>query len=411
VRFDRAYCQYPVCNPSRTSFLTGLRPDTTRVLDNNTQFRKVNPDVVTLPQLFRQNGYVTTSLGKIFHRGLTMEDLRAEMDDPPSWDTAHYFQATPLGLTGEGRNLTGGRVAWCRWLAAEGTDEDQPDGQVAREAVKFLEMKRDRPFFLAVGFHKPHDPFNAPKKYFDLYPLDSLNPPADPAGRSADLPLAIGGGAWAKEFERFTDRDRREFMRAYYAGISFSDAQVGKLLDALDRLKLAESTIVVLLGDHGFHLGERGWWNKNTLFELSARVPLIVSAAGKARPGSTTTRLVELLDLYPTVTDLCSVVAPEGLEGRSLVPLLDNPRQDWKQAAYTQVRRGRTDGRSVRTERWRYTEWDGGAQGAELYDHDSDPGEYQNLAADPAHAETVTELKASLAAPRSPARVKNSCHE
>ena len=400
MRFDRAYCQYPVCNPSRTSFLTGLRPDTTKILDNNTPFRKTIPDVVTLPQLFRQSGYAAASFGKIFHRGLTMEDLRAEMDDPQSWDAAHYFQATPLGLTGVGRNLTEGRVAWCRWLAAEGTDEDQPDGQVAREAVKFLERSRGKPFFLAVGFHKPHDPFNAPKKYFDLYPLETLAPPADPRPRPDDPPLAIGGGAWAKEFARFTDRDRREYMRAYYAGISFTDAQVGKLLDALDRFGLAQSTLVVLLGDHGFHLGERGWWNKNTLFELSARAPLIVSEPRTGQRGSSTTRLVELLDLYPTITDHCGLTPPAGLEGKSFRPLLDDPRQPWKQAAYTQVRRGRTDGRSVRTERWRYTEWDGGAQGVELYDHDADPGESRNLAGDPARAVTMGELKRLLGATR-----------
>src|SRR5262249_897901 len=162
VRFDRAYCQYPVCNPSRASLLTGLRPDATGVLDNNTNFRAKLPDVVTLPQLFRRHGYYTASLGKIFHRGLTMEDLRAEMDDSPSWDVARYFQATARGNQGEGRNLTGGRLEWCRWLAAEGEDEDQPDGQIAREAIKLMEERRDKPFFLALGFHKPHDPFNAP---------------------------------------------------------------------------------------------------------------------------------------------------------------------------------------------------------------------------------------------------------
>ena len=396
TRFDRAYCQYPVCNPSRTSFLTGLRPDSTRVLDNSTHFRKTIPDVVTLPQLFRQNGYATASLGKIFHRGLTMEELRPEMDDAKSWDSARYFQATPIGLTGEGRNLTGGRVPWCRWLAAEGGDEDQPDGQVAQAAVQFLETNRNRPFFLAIGFHKPHDPFNAPKKYFDLYPLDRLEPASDPARRGADLPSAIGGGAWAREFERFNDRDRREFIRAYYAGVSFTDAQVGKVLDALDRLGLAENTVVVFLGDHGFHLGERGWWNKNTLFELSARVPLIVSDPRAKQRGSATKRLVELLDLYPTLADLCGVTPPGGLEGRSFRPMLDDPQQPGKQAAYTQVKRGRIEGRSVRTERWRYTEWDGGGQGAELYDQDADPGEYHNLAGDPAQARTVTELKSLL---------------
>jgi uncharacterized sulfatase len=399
LRFDRAYCQYPVCNPSRTSFLTGLRPDTTRVLDNGTHFRKNLPDVVTLPQLFRQNGYFTASLGKIFHRGLTMEDQRAEMDDPKSWDKALYFKATPLGQKGEGRNLTGGRIAWCRWLAADGGDEDQPDGQVAREAVALLEQNRDRPFFLAVGFHKPHDPFIAPRKYFDLYPLDALVPPTDPPGRAADLPPAIGTPAWQAEFNKFTDREKREFMRAYYAGTSFTDAQVGKVLDALDRLGLAEKTVVVFLGDHGYHLGERGWWNKNTVFELSARVPLIVyDPRAKAR-GQGSRALVELLDLYPTLAESCGLPAPKGLEGQSLRPLLDDPAAPGKKAAYTQVQRGKVSGRSVRTDRWRYTEWDGGEAGVELYDHEHDPGEYRNLAKEPSHAGTVTTLKALLTRP------------
>ena len=407
VRFDRAYCQYPVCNPSRTSFLTGLRPDTTRVLDNGTQFRRNLPDVVTLPQHFRQSGYVSVGLGKIFHRGLTMEDLRPEMDDPPSWDVTKYFQATPLGLQGEGRNLTGGRVAWCRWLAADGTDDDQPDGQIAAEAVGWLEARAKKvsakPFFLAIGFHKPHDPFIAPKKYFDLYPLEALTPP--PSDDTNDLPIAIGGGAWRKEFDRFTDRDRREYVRSYYAGVSFTDAQVGRVLDALDRLGLAGNTVVVFLGDHGFHLGERGWWNKNTIFELSARVPLIVAAPSAKAAGKTATGLVELLDLYPTLVELCGLEPPrQALEGRSFRAMLDDPGQPGKPAAYTQVRRGNIDGRTVRTDRWRYTEWDGGRQGVELYDHARDPEERLNLATDSAHRGTVAELSALLKPQPDPAR-------
>ena len=401
VRFDRAYCQYPVCNPSRTSFLTGLRPDTTGVLDNRTHFRKTIPNVVTLPQHFRANGYAAVSLGKIFHRGQTMEDLRPEMDDPPSWDEARYFQATPAGLKGEGRNLTGGRVEWCRWLAAEGTDEDQPDGQIAAAAVAWLEARSKdpapRPFFLALGFHKPHDPFIAPKKYFDLYPLDALEPPAQ--GAAAAVDVAIPGGQWKKEFDRFTDRERREFLRAYYAAVSFTDAQVGRVLDALQRLGLADDTVVVFLGDHGYHLGERGWWNKNTLYELSARVPLIVVAPGAKAAGKASPRLVELLDLYPTLLDLCDLAPPpQRLEGQSFRPLLDDPEGPGKEAAHTQVRRGRTDGRSVRTARWRYTEWDGGRRGVELYDHADDPAEQKNFAGDPRHKQTVEALSALLKA-------------
>jgi len=400
IRFDRAYCQYPVCNPSRTSLLTGLRPDSTGVLDNNTNFRAKLPDVVTLPQLFRRHGYYAASLGKIFHRGLTMEDLRAEMDDSPSWDVARYFQATARGNQGEGRNLTGGRLEWCRWLAAEGEDEDQPDGQIAREAIKLMEERRDKPFFLALGFHKPHDPFNAPKKYFDLYPLEKLKLPQDASDRSPELPQALPGGAFREAFARFTDQERREFMRAYYAGVSFTDAQVGKVLDALDRLKLADSTIVVFFGDHGYHLGERGWWNKNTLFELSARAPLIVAAPRAKARGQSSARLVEFVDIYPTLVELSGLPAPAHLEGRSFVPLLDAPRRAWKQAAYTQAQRGKTAGRSIRTERWRYTEWrneSGAVIGMELYDHRADPSEWKNLANDTQSAPVRKELAARLA--------------
>lgn len=394
VRFDRAYCQYPVCNPSRVSFLTGLRPDATRVLGNELHFRKVLPDITTLPQLFRQNGYFTASLGKIFHRGLTMEDLRPEMDDPKSWTVARYFQATEIGLRGEGRNLTGGKLPWCRVLAADGTDEDQPDGQIATAAIELLEKNRDKPFFLAVGFHKPHDPFIAPKKYFDLYPLNRLTLPKTPVHASPPLPPALGG--WQDPFKKFSDQDRREFLRAYLACVSFMDAQVGRVLSALDRLALKENTLILFLGDHGFHLGERDWWNKSTLYELSARVPLIVAAPGAKANGLSCNRLVELVDLYRTVIEYCGLKATHELHGRSFLPLLQNADAPWKEAAVTQVQRARFAGYSLRTERWRYTEWDNGNAGIELYDHTTDPHEWFNVATNSGHAGTIKELAAQL---------------
>jgi uncharacterized sulfatase len=352
MRFDRAYVQYPVCNPSRTSFMTGLRPDTTRVLGNNVQFRTMLPDVVTLAQLFRMNGYFTASIGKIFHRGLTIEDVRPEMDDPKSWDRAKYFVANPIGLKGEGRNMTGGKLAWCRWLMAEGDDDDQPDGMIAKEAVRLLKAKGDKPFFVAVGFHRPHDPFHSPKKYYEPYPLEKMIPHKDPAKRTPDVKSAVAGGM---VFNDFTDREKKEFMRAYYAGVTFMDAQVGRLLAELDRLGLWDNTIVIFVGDHGYHLGERGWWNKNTLFELSARAPMLVWAPPMKAPGQSSTRLVEFVDIYPTLTQLCRLPAPKNLEGLSFVPLLDDPKKPWKSAAFTQVQRGKIAGRTVRTERFRYT--------------------------------------------------------
>jgi iduronate 2-sulfatase len=395
VLFSRAYCQYPVCNPSRTSFLTGLKPDSTKILDNKVPLRKELPDAVTLPEYLRSHGYVTISIGKVFHRGLVFDEVKQEMDDPKSWTHSLFPTGTPLGKKGEGRNMSGGKYAWCRWLAAEGEDTDQPDGQFAALAVKMLEKYRDQPFFLAVGFHKPHDPFIAPKKYFDMYPLDKLPVPKVPDKRSAEVPFALPKGT---DFSTFTDQDKREFLRCYYAGVTFMDAQVGKLLEALERLGLAENTIVVLIGDHGYHLGEHGWWNKNTLFEMSCRPPLIVAAPGSKGQGKSCARLVEFVDLYPTLTELCGLKTPAKLEGISFRPLLDEPERAWKKAAFTQVQRGKVAGYTMRTERWRYTEWDGGKAGVELYDHNSDPGEYHNLATEPQYAMTVEEMRKLLRA-------------
>jgi len=380
--------QAAFCNPSRVSFLTGLRPSQTGILDNRTHFRERLPDVVTLPELFRRSGYLTVRLGKIFHGA-------EDMEDPRAWDVARYPKGTSVGRRGEGRNLTEGRVRWCRWLAAEGTDEDQPDGQIARHAVEFLEEEHDEPFFLAVGFHKPHDPFVAPRRYFEPYPLDEIEVHRDPSGRGPDVPYAIPRG-WSREFAKFTDRERRELLRAYWAGTTFMDAQLGKVLDALDRSAHADDTVVFVLSDHGYHLGERGWWNKNTLFELTARTPLIVRTPGMEAAGRRCERLVEFVDIYPTLVELAGLEAPAGLAGRSFVPLLEDPAREWKDAAYTELRRGAVHGRSVRTARWRYTEWDGGEAGVELYDHASDPGEWTNLADRPEHQSTVRELQERL---------------
>lgn len=394
VTFQRAYAQYPVCNPSRVSFLTGLRPETTGILGNATFFRTKLPNIVTLPQLFRQHGYFTASLGKIFHRGLTMEDAKTDWADEKSFAHIRIYQATATGMKGEGRHLAGDEAPWCHWLAAEGADEDQPDGMIAAEAVKLINEKRDEPWFIGAGFHKPHDPFIAPKKYFDLYPLENIPLASDPPNRSAEVELAIPN-AYGR-FAKFTDRERREFKRAYLAGVSFIDAQVGKLLDALVQTKQLDNTVIVFLGDHGYHLGERGWWNKNTLFELSARAPLIIAAPGMKK-GATTNGIAEFVDLYPTLGELAGLTAPHKLEGASLKPLLQNPQAKGKDAAYTIVLRGGDKtGRTVRTDRWRYTEWDGGKSGVELYDHRVDPGEYRNLASEAKYAKERAKLKALL---------------
>jgi iduronate 2-sulfatase len=402
VRFDRAYCQFPLCNPSRASFLTGLRPDHTGVLENATQFRKNVPDAVTLPQTFRKNGYFVARVGKLYHYGVPGQIGTDGLDDPPSWekvvnprgrdrdDEDRIFSLTP--------GQFGGTVSW---LAADGTDEEQTDGIGAAEAIRLLEQNRDRPFFLAVGFYRPHTPYVAPKKYFDLYPADRIRLP-EVSEDERDRAPALAFGSAKPEQGRMTDQQRREAIQAYYAATTFMDAQVGKVLDALDRLKLTERTIVVFLSDHGYHLGEHGLWQKMSLWENSARVPLIIHDPRSNGRGRSTGRTVELTDLHPTLADLCGLPAPGGLDGKSLRPLLRDPRSTWDRPAYTQVTRGggrginaprRSMGRTVRTERWRYTEWDGGERGAQLYDMEKDPRELRNLADDPDQAGTVRRMR------------------
>lgn len=393
VRFDRAYAQYPVCNASRTSFMTGLRGEQTGVTDNKTFFRSKLPDIVTLPQLFRQQGWKAISYGKIYH--VNPSDRRPvarQMDVGKSWDAAEMFHSTAAGFVLEGRNLTGGKLTWCRWGAASGTDDDQPDGQTALHAIAAIERQTTsgQAWFIGAGFHRPHDPFISPKKYFDLYPVGSLPLYQDPVGMTRALPLAMPGGQFSEAFNAFTDQEREEFQPAYYAGVSFTDAQVGRLMETLDRLKLWESTVVILVGDNGYHHNERGWWNKNTLFERSCRVPLIVCAP-RVKAGQVCQSLVELIDLYPTVIDYGGLSAPHELAGQSLRPLLMDPTSPGKSAAFTLVVRDKGRyGQSVRTDRWRYTRWSDGTN--ELYDELNDPQETHDLSENPLHVEDIINL-------------------
>jgi iduronate 2-sulfatase len=393
VKFDRAYCQFPLCSPSRSSIMTGLRPDRTKVHDLQYHFREGLPDVVTLGQLFKNNGWFSARVGKIYHYSNPGGIGTPGLDDAPTWD----LSINPAGrdkLVDEpdiiqytGKKGTFG--ASLSWLAAEGTDSDHTDGKVADEAIRLLEEKKDQPFFLAVGFYKPHTPYVAPKKYFDLYPPADQIPLSEVRENDrADIPpLALR----SNDGSTLNDEQRRLLRRAYWACISFADAQIGRVLDALDRLKLREKTIVVFWSDHGYHLGEHGLWQKQNCFEEVARVPLIISVPGTKAPGSVSRATVELLDLYPTLADLAGLNAPAQLQGTSLRPLLGNPAASWSRPAFTQCQRGKQNGewvfgRSVRTDRWRYTEWKDGAAGVELYDHDKDPKEYTNLAQDPQFA-------------------------
>ncbi len=399
VRFDRAYVQYPVCNPSRSSFLTGLRPDRTGITDNTTMLRSKLPDVVTLPQLLREHGYYAASFGKIFHLGGGRDSKARDrwIDLPASWDEAHVFTPTTAGKIIAGRNLTGDSLKWCAWGKTAGDDDDQPDGQNAREAIALMQRLGEKPWFIGVGFHKPHDPFVAPAKYFDLYPAGSIELHRDPASMTAAPPLAVGFGAYAESFGQFTDVERMEFQTAYYAGVSFIDAQVGRLLDALDQLNLRNKTLVIFISDHGYHLGERNWWNKNTLFDRSVRTPMLIAPPGQS--AGVAAGIVEFVDLYPTIADYCDVAVPGGLAGTSLRPILLDPAAKGRDAAFTIVTRGPSGrGDSVRTDRWRYTHWSDGT--TELYDHENNADEIVNLASDSQYADIVKQHQALLAAPR-----------
>ena len=396
VRFERAYAQYPVCNPSRVSMLTGLRCEQTGVVDNTTLFRSRLPDLVTLPQLFRQNGWFAGSYGKIYHVGEVAGDVRAGWTDQgKSWDEAKMFTPTPLGKKGDIRELAPGKIAWAKVGAMDGTDDDQPDGQNAVAAIAAIEKytAAGKPWFVGAGFHKPHDPFLVPKKYFDLYPTNVLTLYRNPTNASAAPPLAIPKGL-DKIFAEFTDRDRRDFLRAYLAGVSFMDAQVGRLLDTLDRLKLWDNTVIIFLGDHGYHTGERDWWNKNTLFDRSCRAPLFIAAPG-VKGGQVCRSPVEFVDLYPTVADLGGLTAPHALAGKSLRPVLADVTRPHKEAAFTLVTRGpQRFGQSVRTARWRFTQWSDGT--VELYDHTTDGEETRDISSKPEHAAVIAEMKRHL---------------
>jgi len=407
VRFDRAYNQFPLCNPSRASLLTGLRPDTVRIYELVTQFRKNRPDAVSLPQLFKNNGYVSARVGKIYHYGNPGDIGTPGLDDPPSWNAT----VNPRGVDKDEEPLLTnytpargpGLGSALAFYASPARDEDHTDGKVASETIALLEANRDRPFFIAAGFYRPHCPYIAPKKYFDMYPLDKIKvPPVSPEALAQYPKPAFFTTPpnWG-----LSEQQEREVIRAYYASVTFMDANVGRLLDALDRLKLADNTIVVFMSDHGYNLGEHGQWMKQMLFEESARNPMILAGPGVRAKGKGSPRVVEYLDLYPTIAELAGLTPPRDLEGRSLAPLLRDPKAAWDHPALTQVRRGNANdgffmGYSIRTERWRYSEWDEGKRGVELYDENADPGEMRNLGSDPKYATTVAQMKELLRSAR-----------
>ena len=406
VRFDRAYTQFALCSPSRSSLMTGLGPDTTQVYNLTKHFRSVIPNVVTLGQCAQKNGYFTARVGKIYHYGNPGQIGTDGLDDAPTWN----HKVNPKGIDkDEEPKLTihtperKGLGSTIGFYASPAPDEQHTDGLVASETIKLMEQHKDEPFFLAAGFYRPHCPYIAPKKYFDLYPADKIEP----------IPYTEGENTMAPPWAYFTNppnwnmtrRQQQEALQAYYASISFVDANVGKLLGALDRLGLTDNTIIVFWSDHGYGLGEHGQWMKQTIFEASARVPLIFAGPGVTSKDKGSPRTVELLDVYPTLADLCGFTqVPTNLQGKSLRPLLQNALAKWDRPAISQMSRNRNQqpdslrGYSLRTERYRYTEWSDGADGVELYDYQADPKEMQNLGKSERHAKLRAELQARLRA-------------
>lgn len=418
LRFDRAYCQVSVCNPSRNSVLSGLRPTSTGIFANNKFLRPTLPDVVTLPQHFKNHGYYSVSLGKVFHHS-----EKEPGDDPLSWSEPAWYHAKnhrnwfapesdaylkKLRALPKAEQPRLMRAA--PFEAADAPEVGYPDAQTATQAVETLQRLKDRPFFLGVGFVKPHLPFTAPRKYWDLYPAESIRLPENyrlaagaPQPALDDIyELRSYGTVPAKG--PIDETMALNLVRGYRACTSLLDAQVGRVLDELQRLGLAERTIVVLWGDHGYHLGEQGYFTKMTNFESATRVPLIVRVPGRTSAGSASTALVELVDLYPTLAELCGLPVSSELEGTSFVPLLDDPRRPWKQAAFSEyLRRGPEGfhGRSVRTADMRYTQWtdkQGQSGGVELYDYRVDPRETKNVAGESQYADDVKKLAALLKA-------------
>jgi len=416
VRFEKAACQFPLCGPSRNSMLTGLYPNSTGILTNGQVFRQTIPSHISLPQAFRQGGYLAARIGKLYHYNVPLSIGTNGHDDPGSWE----MEINPAGadrlvdMPSIFSLVPGNYGGTLSWYASPSPDEKHTDGLMAREAAWVLERRardKERPFFLALGFFRPHTPYVAPKPWFEGYAEKDMPLVTGVEEDRKDLPKHALGSQ-KKEQEKLTDALRQQAVQAYFASISFMDAQAGVVLDALDRLGLAENTIVVFTSDHGYHLGEHGLWQKQSLFEESARVPLLMAGPGVVK-GGVARAPVGLIDLYPTLAEMCGVKAPANLQGQSLAAILKDPSVPGRGWVLSQVVRGggfkrlgaspaagddgkRIFGYTLRTPRWRYTEWAAGKEGHELYDHDTDTKEQTNLADNAEHAATVAELSTKL---------------
>lgn len=410
--FERAYCQQAVCAPSRASVLSGCRPDTTTIFDLQTPLRSVMPDVVTLPEHFKNNGYESLSIGKIYHH--SSDDMQGWSRDPflnrGDWrgrgyltdESIEVIEAGDKRLAAEGSTRRGLGPAF---EAADVPDSAYQDGMDADTAIAELNRleKEDNPFFMALGFHKPHLPFNAPKQYWDLYhdvPLAENNFAPENATEYTLTNFGEMRGYFGIPKEgTVPDELARKLVHGYAACVSYMDAQVGRVLDELDRLGLRENTVVMIWGDHGWKLGEHASWCKHSNMEIDARAPLIVRAPGMSE-NQKTQALTEFVDMYPSLCDLCGIERPGHLEGSSFVSLLEDPERSWKRAAFSQYPRGKVMGYTMRTNRFRYTEWQDKQTGEplarELYDHDRDEQENLNAIGSDTYVNAVSELEKLL---------------
>ena len=399
VRFENMHCQYPVCGSSRASLMTGLYPYTNGMLGNGGNLRKNLPNVVTLSQLFRNNGYHAGRVSKIYHMGIPFEIIAgtADHDDAPSWDETVNIKAPEQNAPGERTEWSPKDKSSQTFTGVEAStgDLEHADGMAADAAIEFLKQNKDKPFFLGCGFVRPHVPLVAPSKYFDRYDRDTMVAPEVPKGDLEDVPKIIRN---YKSIDRYgvTPELHKGLLEAYYASISYMDEQVGRVLEALDELGLRENTIVIFSSDHGYLLGHHHKFQKQHLFEESTRVPFILSVPWMTKShGHASNKITELVDLYPTLAELAGLTPPANLQGQSLLPLLKNPTtKEWsKDLAFSISRSG---GESIRTSKWRFTHWGFGAKGEELYDLKNDPNEFTNLARDPNYSGRLNQLKARL---------------
>ena len=421
IQFDRAYVQYPQCAQSRASFLTGLYPNQTGVMGASglkKDFRDKVPLTKTLPQVFQDNGYHTARVGKIFHQMVPKGIGQETYDDKISWDERHnpkgidrtrVAEIQYLGpLVTEATKKSNMNGGWLSYMRLGGTSNDYTDGRVTEQAISILEenakIQSTQPLFLAVGYVRPHVPFSAPERFFDLYPLDDISIEDVPEFDRNDIPSAhLSDRPYQLDM---TDQEKRIMIQAYYASISFIDEQVGKLIKKLEELKLKESTLIIFVSDHGFLLGEHELWQKPNLFENTLRIPLIISDPRSPKAGLSSDSLIELIDIYPTILELSDLEIPKYVSGKSFAALVDRPNTPFRQSALSQsharvtlpnLKKENIFGYSLRTEHFRYTEWAGGTHGTELYNHLYDPKENINLFDNPQYKAIGHSLKIRLA--------------